>query len=99
MCFLEWIWTCVYETLKTAIFLVFYHQKLRSNEDRFCTYFIKETQISDAFYTIELSLWSLNFGFHAFSDGFLPLLIEAELKAFEQQCKPRPKSDHSVSEE
>ena len=64
------------ETLKTAIFVVFCRDNLRSNEERFCTYFIEETVISDAFYTT---------AFHAFSDGFLALSVKAHLETL-QKC-------------
>ena len=60
---------------------------LRSNGERFCTCFMRETAILDAFYTIEPSPWSLDFGFHAFPDGFLALFVKNGLKAFEQSCK------------
>ena len=72
------------ETLKTAIFVVFCRQNLRSNEERFCMYFIEETLISDAFYTIEPPPWTLDFGFHTFSGGFLPLFVEAHLETLQK---------------
>ena len=77
------------ETLKTVIFVVFCRQNLRSNEERFCTYFIEETVISDAFYTTDAPPWDLDFGFHAFSDGFFAFFAKNGLKAFEQPCKRR----------
>ena len=72
------------ETLKTAIFVVFCRQNLRSNEERFCMYFIEETVISDAFYTTDPHPWNLDFGFHAFSDGFLALSVKVHLETLEK---------------
>ena len=72
------------ETLKTAIFVVFCRQNLRSNEDRFCTYFIEETVISDAFYTTDAPPWDLDFGFHGFSDWFLALSVKAHLETLQK---------------
>ena len=48
---------------------------LRSNGERFGTCFMRKFAILDAFYTIEPSPWSLDFGFHAFPDGFLALFV------------------------
>ena len=72
------------ETLKTGIFVVFCRQNLRSNEERFCMYFIEETVISDAFYTTDAPPWDLDFGFHAFSDAFLALSVKAHLETLQK---------------
>ena len=48
--------------------------------------FIAETVISDAFYTTDPHPWNLDFGFHAFSDGFLALSVKAHLETL-QKCK------------